>query len=86
MSHDDDRERFAKPRGMGAAFVRWKVRGYQIGEAQRQACEALAKGDRAGYDHFMALAEIWARAPLNFAEGPPVPIGDTPPTPPTSNE
>lgn len=71
---------------MGAAWVRWKTRGYQIGEAERKAGEALAQGDRAGYVHFMAIARRWETDPLSFSEGSPVPIADRRPVLPESPE
>ena len=72
MSFEDDRSRFARPRGLGAGYVRWKMQNYYAGQAHLRR----AAGDEAGCAHFAALAEE-ART-KSRSDGPPVAMADRP--------
>lgn len=79
---DDQTHRFAKQRGMGAAFVRWKIHNYHAGQASLCA----ARGDMEGYAYHRAIADAARDGTLSLASGPPIAIADRQPDPPESTE
>jgi hypothetical protein len=72
MSFEDDRERFKRPRGMGANRVRYKTLNFHAGQAH--ICRT--KGDEKGYTKYMAIAAAARAATLSLSEGTVVGITD----------
>ena len=70
MSFEDHRERFNRPRGMGASRVRYKTLNFNAGQAH--ICRA--RGDEEGYAKHMAIAAA-ARA-VSVSQGSVVAIAD----------
>jgi len=72
MSFEDDRERFKRPRGMGANRVRYKTLNFHA--AQAHICRA--KGDEEGYAKHMANLAAARAETLSPSEGTVVGIAD----------
>lgn len=79
---DDQKSRFKKQRGMGAAWVRHEIANYHHG----QASLAMAAGDMEGYARHMAISDAASAGTLSLSWGAPVPIESRRPDPPESPE
>ena len=72
MSFEDDRARFAEPRGMGANWVRFRIHNYHAS----LATSYHTAGDMENYARHHAIAEAAQTGSLSFSQGPVVNIAE----------